>query len=54
MSDIVDEVINEEIVRLQGKISQTEQQIYSALKNRNNITGKEAKNTFNQELKEFY
>ena len=53
MADVVDEVINEEIVRLNNKISQINQQIESTLNNINNITDKQEKDNLNKHLMYF-
>ena len=50
MSEI-DDVINEEIVRLNVKISKIKQNINSLLLNRDNIGSKEEKSKLNQDLK---
>ena len=53
MSEI-DDVINEEIVRLNVKISKIKQNINSFLLNRDNIGSKEEKYKLNQDLKGLY
>ena len=53
MSEI-DDVINEEIVRLNVKISKIKQNINSLLLNRDNIGSKEDKSKLNQDLKGLY
>ena len=53
MSEI-DDVINEEIVRLNVKISIIKQNINSLLLNRDNIGSKEEKSKLNQDLKGIY
>ena len=50
MSEI-DDVINEEIVRLNVKISKIKQNINSLLLNKDNIGSKEEKSKLNQDLK---
>ena len=53
MSEI-DDVINEEIVRLNVKISKIKQNINSLLLNRDNIGSKEEKSKLNYDLKDLY
>ena len=53
MSEI-DDVINEEIVRLNVKISKIEQNINSLLLNRDNMCSKEEKSKLNHDLKELF
>ena len=54
MSDITDQAIDEEIVRLQCKISQIEQEINSTQNRRNNYSSRLWENSVNQDLKELY
>ena len=53
MSEI-DDVINEEIIRLNVKISKIKQNINSLLLNRDNIGSKEEMSKLNQDLKALY
>ena len=54
MMSEIDGVINEEIVRLNVKISKIKQNINSLLLNRDNIGSKEEKSKLNHDLKELY